>query len=1030
MKKLLMILLWTVAGSAYGQSPPANDLCINAIELPIENNCNWFSGDAKNCTPTTTTYLTDSLCFTWGANGKDIWFTFIAQEANSWMRFKTPVQGFGRQLFTGTCDTMKQVRCFPSINPGTIPDTIIMGPLQPGLKYYLRITNRQSTNLPSYPFEICLKRSGIRNYIQSKPTGGLWTNASTWVGNIVPTAQDSVEIVDGSTVTTAFTTQDLYVKWLKIGGSDTVQKAILKLRQSLILDQDLIVSRGDSILGILDNGGYISSIMSINTSGNIKLDGGIRVLKLGLYFLGTNPITVDGSGSFFNGRFYGFSNHSPGGVQFHFGGAIEYSLTLGKGIIHFHKPIVYNVRNPQLILFTKDNSINRYAGDFTGPLTFQFPPDFIAQKGVIDYQYQKPPGLVSPSSEDTVTRIGKEMVNTQGRRNLYFNRSSPENVLYFDSTSSFRLLNMRLGTIRMRNPADTFFAHYIYMGAGSDTDKGYMDQGNICLWLNPIYGEMPAVRPEGERVQMSRGGRCRSVSIHGPIWQTEGQKICIEVIPSPPTGQMNAPITNLGGHSVLQIKALRPIAAGQLTIQLFYNQSDNLLFNPLDLLIAQGPTPNGPWKKVSQPINMAASDKSRTSDPIDWADGYYFCWATTGQGMDMAAVEVLTPPKHFQTGCFDSPKQPVGVVIKNVAVASAESFMVGYQLGNGAIKSQFVSYPVSARLSPLQKDTIWFTDDQGQEITLSQKQTINAWVKQTGDVIGSNDTIKKEVDYRPMIFPYFINFDSISTSNIQFPVLNNIPYRWYDSILYKQMQAKGTGTPNTYFGNFRIGYTTASGSAPTNKNLQLQQISDLSREIYTNRIGPIQKPALIELKYRIGFPSSPPALTDMRPGDTLHVEGSEDCGYSWKSIFKVHRGNRHLDKNMVWLRDSLTFSNLSFVSLRFRQQKGNGVPSPITEIDSVKLYPGVLVSTSKPVVSNGFELFPNPNSGKLFVRFNAEWTSENISYSIVNVQGQVVQHGKLQGQELDISNLISNGLYWFSIQSNGKSDGQKIIIQR
>lgn len=1028
MKYLFFIIALFGTFSIWAQ--PVNDLCSNALDLPlgpVNTSPIYTVGNCAGATATLGIPVFDSVCTVWRTSRKDVWYKFSAPYPKGKIFFNgNNLSGYSYQIFKGNCSGMRQVFCNPNtMTSGALDSSTFYG-FQPDTIYFLRVYNWSSPNLPSLPFSI-----GIKFYssgkIFSKLTGGLWDIPATWVGNTVPTNMDSVEITEGSTVKTPTVVNiPIDCRWLKIGGSDTTKKTIFNQRSAQSTALGLILGKGDSIVSRLDNGQFNTNGLFFKVSASCKIEGGINARKLTLSFGGNTILNFEGSGTIVQNLFGGFYHANRGTTNFDFGGNTQGILSLQYGRLRFLKPIVYKLRALQSSPFSEEyNYIERFAGIYEGPLTFEMPADFIFQKARIKYRYGLPAvGSGYTMQDDTLSRPGKEFINTKAMRAVTIKRLDKNRTFTFDSTLSLSYLECLTGKIRMKNPTDTVFGYQVSM-YGDTSNNAYITQGHVCLWKDPNFGEM--TNPSTTNMfAINRNGKTRDVYIVGTWSAVEGQKICPELIPNPPTGQVIAPLTTVGGNSIIEINSSRPIPAGQLKLTLALRFDDYLLANPLDIYIAQSQSPNGPWKAVSQPLNN--TNQFRTTDPIDFANGRYFCWATSAQGTDMALTAILCPPKYFQTGCLDSPNQPVGIAVQNRSVTSLESFAISYKMGNGEIKSQIVTYPINARLAPIKKDTIWFNGDIGQAISSPQLHTFTAWVNVNEDTLKMNDTLMVTKDYRIQPFPYFNRFDTIALNNSQFPLVRNIPYRWFDSLQYANLLKAGAGSVQVTSGK----YFALTGASGTNRVLETFQMSrPLFHSQYTNPIGPIQKPALLELKFAVGYLyGNPISVSDMLIGDTVFLEGTEDCGYSWKSILKIHRGNRPLTEKLTFMRDSLTFSNGSIISLRLRMHFVAGTTAPLVRIDSLRLYPGVLTVSNSALTETSIpEIFPNPTDGTIQVRIPESWSGLG-HYEIFNIHGMKVQEAKLENEPIELDPNLKNGVYWLRLMGTNRTFGERIMLQR
>ena len=385
MKKLFLLFFVLESLQVFAQAP-ANDLCINAENLTLTMNLNPIITTPGNCYGATATLgipLSDTVCGTWKSNRRDVWFKFNATSSKGGFWFKGELSGFRYQLFSGNCNGMNQIFCRAFNIPACCIDSVNYSTFIRDSTYYIRVYNFENMNQVNLNFKIGMLffDSAI---VKSKVLGGDWQQASTWEGNQVPTINDSVHIVEGSRVFASFSIAN--AKWLKVGGDDTLKKAILNIA-SLNVEKGILLTKGDSIVSRNSNG-MLSNGAIITTSGNMRINGGINIKRLGLYFLGSSPIVVDGSGAIILKTISPLFNSNPN-VQMHFGGTIENKIFLNEGHIHFHKPMLFDLRYPIPNSVSEgQNSVLKFNGTYSGLFSYKIPNDFLQEKGYITYSYR------------------------------------------------------------------------------------------------------------------------------------------------------------------------------------------------------------------------------------------------------------------------------------------------------------------------------------------------------------------------------------------------------------------------------------------------------------------------------------------------------------------------------------------------------------------------------------------------------------------------------------------------------------------
>lgn len=134
------------------------------------------------------------------------------------------------------------------------------------------------------------------------------------------------------------------------------------------------------------------------------------------------------------------------------------------------------------------------------------------------------------------------------------------------------------------------------------------------------------------------------------------------------------------------------------------------------------------------------------------------------------------------------------------------------------------------------------------------------------------------------------------------------------------------------------------------------------------------------------------------------------------------------DKDHEWTQYSTELKAGSHV-IEFRYDKSpNGVGgADCVWIDNVIFPPTTIVTNVEEIVTTQHcDIYPNPNNGSFVVSLE----SENANISVYNQFGQlvkVVTHAE-RYQEINLGNAAS-GLYYIRIQSDGRTETQKIIIQ-
>lgn len=1004
MKTIFTTLFYLLGFSLFAQIPPSNDECSHAIELQATDSSTVQPFSLAGAT-SNSNYPGANFCLG-GTVIRDVWFKFTATEI--YLRYHLTHSGYlYAQYFKGSgCDSLRDLQC--------LYDSIL-GPLEIGKTYYIRIWEFYS--LPGFngDFSLGIQKTGLTHFL-SNEEGGDWLQKPTWVLGKIPTEEDSVEIAEGAKVNFINSYYQARCRYLRIGGRNNFRSTTLNGGTRLYAKKGILLGEGDSLA---------SNFLGLHVGGSCNLDGTAYCDNLGLYFYGNHDYDFKGSGNFLVNQFSGIFHFNSGETTLKFGGDLQGGIFFGLGKIKFQQPINFK------LMTSIQNFIWVYQGKFDGAVQFDIPPNFNSENGALEYHY----GLwdfynllladysfpLSPEL-DTISKPGAEFINAPIRRNIMINKALDYQVFGFDSSLHFGRFSVRSGKIRMKNPNDTVFTHNAWFTTTPDnSDKALR---NICLYEDPAIGFIEGQNSVVNHFGIQSGGKYRNL-ILGGVWNTEpGQKICPEVIPDKPTGNLNFPLTKILGANCIKINSARPIPGGNLKITLYKNPMDSIFVPGEELVLAQASSPSGPWTKVSNNLNFP-NVVTVGSNPVFFENGRYFCFATTAKGKNMTLFSIIPPIRYYQTGCPFSPSQSVGVVVRNYGYEKAGAYTVYYQVGNGQVHQLQVQYPTNRELSGGQKDTIWFHGNSGFAVTAPGEYSIKAWVKFLGDNVPENDSLTLLYNTNPLPLPYKNDFDTVAHDlNPYNTNTRNIPFRWFDDVYYHHLlnyRAEGVPFPN-------LNYYFIDRFSTSNKRLAGYFSRPSSHTISTHPIGPLPATSVLALKYNIR--SSSVNLNALEPGDTLFVEATSDCGIQWFPLFKLHHQNIGTNGGMNFIRDSLPFPQGATISIRFRNhiQASSNQSNVMVYFDSLLVSPGILsqVNSNQNLPGKPY-LYPNPAQNRVFIK----WPGLAIlvsEYRIFDVNGRLVQKGKLENGEIPIASEISPGWYQVQIISDGQLWNDRILI--
>jgi len=143
-------------------TPPANDACAGAIDLPVypdENCLVSTTGTNENATLSSDANLFSGF----GVPAFDVWYTFTALQANQLIHIDNvlnPSSYLVLDVYSGTCGAMTLVGFIPTYNG----PTMLLTHLTPGEQYYVRVYDNNGnqttfdlcvTSIPTLPNDEC-----------------------------------------------------------------------------------------------------------------------------------------------------------------------------------------------------------------------------------------------------------------------------------------------------------------------------------------------------------------------------------------------------------------------------------------------------------------------------------------------------------------------------------------------------------------------------------------------------------------------------------------------------------------------------------------------------------------------------------------------------------------------------------------------------------------------------------------------------------------------------------------------------------
>lgn len=783
-------------------------------------------------------------------------------------------------------------------------------------KFAFEATNRWGTN-SLYIDNVTVQEFSPTTITST--TSGDWNNASTWVGGVVPTADNHVVIAAGHTVTVT---------------NATSTTGIVARCQNLTVNGILNYGSGTSnLLQVYGNIEVSGTFNAFNgTSGRVVYCGGNFTINAGglanfsvsttQHTTATTSITTGMSGIIFtNNQSASFTNNGTLTSN-----RIGNILHLGQGNFTYNSPVVCtrlfglylgNI-NPNGNLTLGESSVSttqtieRHLGTLTSDPTFGtgvtrsysfYTPNWspLTQQNVnTGREFQTISGV------KTVVPGGSLTINTHNNINL------SEDLQLGTGTSTAATLTLTRGIIvtgsykLIWNTTSTTGPSSASLPSTTSppTTHGSYVAGNFKI-LFQTSGTASRTVPLGigtnfNSISAPTANRATPIIFGNTTGWSASNPFPIVSWAGTPSGTTNSPLTTL-----FTARALRVNLDGgndfNSTTTISFNannytygggsSSDNLSAGDISQLrLAQSSSLSGPWDARSTSSgsgsfvsNTNYSRTSATAAPGPIAplatNGEYFAWASTVPSLDVAAMALVSPPS---TGCYGT-NQTVSVKFRN-ASASTIDFSVNpvtvgalVQGATTASPSQVVNTGTLAS-----GDSMTVTVTTTLDMSAYGTYTFTPYAVVTGDGNTANDSLSPKptrTRSAPASLPTtLLTFTGFTGAN-----LSTVFPQW--------SEATGLNSPSgtTSSWTSQTGVTGASGTT-ARVNLYTTTRNEWL-------VGPkVTATSCTEFSFKAAITDFASATTPDGVGmsgtdDSVTVMISTDCGATWQRIYAITAAN-------------------------------------------------------------------------------------------------------------------------------------------
>lgn len=887
-----------------------------------------------------------------------VWFKFITETNPKLYRLKIDdIPNSSVQVFKGeNCDTLNLVFCKKGFTEYTYYTNFLN--LEPNREYKIKLFR---PFLPGNNPGIAVQSIPFSRKISSKVTGGFWHLASTWQEGRIPIDGDSVYITPGSRVLVNgqyFSVRPSYMAYLQVGSNTagSLPASISAQGASFFANVrgNIEVGTGDSLIALASQAGAIG----LQTEKDLVLNGVLAAgnFQSDLYFTGQGKQRFYGSGKIL-AKINQLTINKPGDTVHCQFPVWANKLYLTKGVYNAISPFYLASNRPQNGgTDSVKGSIFRVFGRMTRkPVLGSYLLNSVLQSFPF-LAYFKPES--GPNAEpDSSIHVGQEFIMDNPNQPLDFVIAKKSGNSLIANRNLHGLVNpiLNVGSTLVMRQQDTLHLHLHpnesaiddtipnYWAATEDSLSGvtdgtiYFDSAFVIYNSSLAWSTAQAI--------FTKNGKQRAVFFQGR-WpssnrKAKGFRMYFNHIVQAPGGNVVAPLTQVGGRSIMRISANQPLPANN-RIAFWVFARDQILGNQRDIRIAQAPGPNGPWKMVSgaPPALNSMPYGIYSNYGVDLSNGEYFCVGTVANVRDAAALNIVPAPS-WQMGCGQALK--TGVVIQNLGVNPITEVTIQATHQNTG-QNVLGSYAFNPPLAPLAADTAWI--ENGLQLDNFGVVNLRGKVLLAGDGNASNDTVSKSYDLGLKSLPYTEYF-----SNPQ-------PYYKGDSTMANIYMEPGWWINTEYvFGSSYQSWDTWSRYLTTIRESMLGIPLLAHSPAIAMPAGNYQLRYSYRWKKLVSDPVRPAVL------DTLRLSLGSQCGQSYRKLDEINRDVHPNPPLGTWLRRTVQFTkednDPAYIQIQLKMPFG--MPNLEVSLDSIQVIP---VNSVPEVHGSMSELtvYPNPSS--------------------------------------------------------------------